>query len=168
MSSKKPSIPHRRRRPPLAAKPGLSSPAPLKESEITHFRSADQADDSPPIKSSELLMEFIEPFRVENETEEVLKRLLGLGSLAWNLANAPQDEREQKIKQAVSRFGGTVLDDASRERLQEMEHSLRVLIQHKLTLYSQYTFYVVDYTLTEYQDSWNLAVAIVHRPPQEP
>jgi hypothetical protein len=58
-------------------------------------------------KMSEVLLDFIEPYRDLTDSDAAFERLISVGALAWNMALLPEIEREQSLDNlAESFFGG--------------------------------------------------------------
>ena len=53
-------------------------------------------------KMSEVLLDFIEPYREDAESEGDLRSLLSMGIGAWNVALLPKAEREDVINQVIA------------------------------------------------------------------
>jgi hypothetical protein len=52
------------------------------------------------VKMSEVLDEFVAPFKEPNATEKELRILYSLGAIAWNIALLPADEQEKAFREA--------------------------------------------------------------------
>ncbi|MFM8307537.1 MAG: hypothetical protein ACKN87_10880, partial [Microcystis aeruginosa] len=55
------------------------------------------------VTMSEVLEDFIEPYRESNETKESMRRLLTLGTIAWNLAFLPESKRQEMIDRVFNK-----------------------------------------------------------------
>src|SRR6516162_3546673 len=53
---------------------------------------------------SEVLLEFISPYRDKAADDAALERLIGLGIMAWNVALLPEAEREKTIDEFAERL----------------------------------------------------------------
>ena len=63
------------------------------------LRSGDQ------FKMAEVLLDFIEPYRRNLESERELRCLVTIGQLAWNAALLPEEKRQRVIRRIID--GGT-------------------------------------------------------------
>ncbi len=92
------------------------------------------------LKMSEVLEEFIEPFKGQWQTEEDLNKLLGVAVIAWNAALLPEGEREEFIEQT--------LQSAPAEVRADLHTILMELIRRKLALFADIQRSIIDYELT--------------------
>jgi hypothetical protein len=51
---------------------------------------------------SEVLLEFIEPYRNLAHNDSALKKLIALGVVAWNVSLLPEDQREKSLDDFAS------------------------------------------------------------------
>ena len=57
---------------------------------------ANSAEDD--IKMSEILEQFMEPYRDFDETEDAFRKLITLSILSWNMMLFPEKDREAKLE----------------------------------------------------------------------
>ena len=109
---------------------------------------------SPPgqVRMSDVLEEFIEPFREPTHDAGDLKLLLSLALIAWNAALLPVTERNQMIDGII---GKTLPPDVKAEAV----GMIRKLIERKEKDFAHYPRRIVDYQLTTTKDGWHLSVA---------
>lgn len=112
-------------------------------------------------KMSEVLLDFIAPYRESAETDEEMERLLVAGIAAWNLALLPEAAREAAIADVARRslLGGSVIRRlASRLRsavlgpsvdLVEFRQLLGALVARKLGYFAENRRFILDYELSE-------------------
>ena len=111
-----------------------------------------------PLKMSEVLEEFVEPFRVDpdDETTEDFRELLGVGAIAWNVALHPEGpEREQVI--ASIRDGE--LKHEPRDVRNNFLNLLQALIERKDRLFPYIRRSIQSFQLTETDEGYHLIVA---------
>lgn len=102
-------------------------------------------------KMSEVLLDFIEPYSEQWETEEELDMLLSLGLLAWNAALFSGRKRRQFIKSLQQ----VVPPDVRRD----MSLIIKEMIQRKDEHFAANRRMIVDFQLTMTSEGPHLSVA---------
>jgi hypothetical protein len=137
---------------------------------------------------SDVILEFIEPFREHAEDDLSLKGLIGCGITVWNLSLLPKSDRENLIPQVVSELwssqrprstadpAGLQPETATRKpdvpegaNLVDMcgiEEILRAMIERRLEHFAQYRRFIVDYKITATGDGLHLLVASTPMDPE--
>jgi len=95
-------------------------------------------------KMSEVLMEFLEPYSDEWETEDQLRRLLTVGFVAWNAAIAPEDERQKLFESLLTKLPPDVQEDfmdvvkilMEKKKLPKFVNNKRLVLDYHLTMRS--------------------------------
>ena len=93
-----------------------------------------------PVKMSEVLEEFIEPYMGQWKTLDDLSKLLNVAAIAWNMALAPAKERETSIQEMMEK----VPSDA-RAGLREV---IEEMVRRKLAHFASNRRMIVGVTVT--------------------
>lgn len=116
------------------------------------------ADSTPPLrieKMSEVLEEFVEPFRYpEHEGEDEFRALLVFGTIAWNVALLSEDERKEKLDEAYQEFGA----ELSQQSAALSREFLDVLVDWKLQNFAENRRLILSVELRDEGDSLRLKV----------
>lgn len=109
------------------------------------------------IKMSEVLYDFIEPYSegIESKTERY--QLLTLAVLAWNLSLLSEDKQQEGIEMLIKE--GTKGSNAYVQEQTRMV--IDELIQRKTLYFADYTQVIVDFSLQETGDEYNISVASI-------
>ncbi len=89
---------------------------------------------------SEVLLDFIDPYRDDSMSEFQLRTLIATGSLAWNTAMLPQESRGEILDGAVR--------DAISEGADEFRELLFEMIERKQKYFARLTRFILSYQLT--------------------
>ena len=82
------------------------------------------------VKMSEVLEEFIAPYREFADTEEAFRKLLVTAVIAWNTALFSAEEREAHLEKMLEAFpeevrAGTSMDPSTRSQTAKEYHGIR-------------------------------------------
>ncbi len=110
------------------------------------------------VKMSEVLGEFVKPYKQYAETIDDFRVLIAMGSAAWNVALIPEHKREKIFQGAMDNLPFANRGDA-KEILSE-------LIARKEKYFPQYCRMILDYDVTAEGSTWNITV--VSSPMEEP
>ena len=112
---------------------------------------------SPPgeAKMSEVLEEFIEPYREVDETLKETIRLLTLATLAWNMALFAPEQQQEMMDQVLT----DELVEGDQELKAEIQELIKELIRRKNRYFSQYKRMIVDFELKDQGNGYYLSVA---------
>lgn len=103
-------------------------------------------------KMSDMLDELVEPFADEADTEGAYTNLITIGVIAWNTAVLPRDQLDESLAILKSNF-------PDKEDFDTAQGLLFELMKRKLELFPDEQRLVVDFSLTQENDSWHLQVA---------
>jgi len=103
------------------------------------------------IKMSEILEQFMEPFRDFDETEDAFRKLITLSILSWNMMLFPEKDRKAKLEGLLTSFP----EDIRREGRGIIEQ----MMSRKERFFSNYKRTILGYELTDTGDGWHLSVA---------
>jgi hypothetical protein len=112
---------------------------------------------SPPgyAKVSEVLEDFIEPYREFTQTKEAARRLLTLATIAWNAALLPEPERQEMIDQIINED----LVERDKKLKAEIQDLIQELIARKNRYFSEYKRMIIDFELKKVGSGYHLSVA---------
>jgi hypothetical protein len=92
------------------------------------------------VKMSEVLLDFIEPYRDHCHSEEALRRLIVVSLVAWNAALVPEAERAKLIADLTQTVPSEVRGD--------MLSIVGEMLLRKQTYFADNKRFIVDYELT--------------------
>ena len=92
------------------------------------------------VKMSEVLLDFIDPYRDDRMSEFQLRTLIAAGALAWNTAMLPQESRREILEGAVR--------DAISAGAEEFRELLSEMIERKQRYFARVTRFILSYQLT--------------------
>jgi hypothetical protein len=87
-------------------------------------------------KISEVLFEFVAPFRVDSSSEEELRVLINLGVIAWNALLMPPKLRESTVRKCMAELPETVqimFEQMVVRRIELFAHDRRIIVDFKMT-----------------------------------
>ena len=105
-------------------------------------------------KMSDVLEDFVEPYRDTADTKDAYQKLLMLGMMAWNAALLPVKEQQNMLQQLLDRLPHTSAEDKK-----ALMAFLRELIERKLKYFSQNRRAILSIDLQETGDGYYLSVA---------
>lgn len=101
-------------------------------------------------KMSEVLLDFIEPYRENARSEDELRTLITIGLVAWNAALLPKESREQTIDRMINR---DVHDGAG-----EFRQFVYEMIERKQRWFAPIKRLILGYDLTFTENGPHLSV----------
>jgi hypothetical protein len=107
-------------------------------------------------KMSEILREFIEPFREFADTTEAMHRLLATALVAWNTALMPEAERAESLK--------VVSENLPPDTVEDFYAIVEEMVERKERYFAQYNRYILEYELTETENDYHIAVISTEGP----
>lgn len=119
---------------------------------------------SPPgeAKMSEVLTDFVRPYRLEADTEEAYRNLLELAIIAWNTSLLSQPEQQEMVNRMLTEG----FPKATKELKQEVKDILEELITRKYQYYSENKRFIVEFDLKDLGRDYHLSVAsTLNEPP---
>ncbi len=102
------------------------------------------------VKMSEVLKEFVAPYREFANTEEAFRKLLVTAVIAWNAALFSAKERKAHLEKILVAFPEEVRADA-RAIVSE-------LVERKEKFFSEYKRMIIDYKVTDIGEDYHLVV----------
>ncbi len=107
------------------------------------------------LKMSDVLLDFIAPYRSAVNATDAYHRLLTLAILAWNASFLSAKEQGEMVERVVD--GG--LPSESEELRSGLKQIVYEMIERKRTHFSEYRRNILDYELTDTGAEYRLAVA---------
>jgi hypothetical protein len=101
-------------------------------------------------RMSEVIFEFIEPYRENVQSEDELRCLITTGLVAWNAALLPTERREETINQIINR--------GVRDGANEFREIVYEMIERKETWFAQIKRMVLGFDLTMTERGPHLSV----------
>ena len=134
-----------------------NSLASLKQKLRKNSSSFDKMIVSPPeeVKMSEVLEEFVEPYKEFAETKKATRRLLTLATVAWNMTLFSPSEQQKMMEQ----FFTDEIVEANQELKAEIQKLIKELMERKNRYFSQYKRMIVDFELIDQGNGYYLSVA---------
>ncbi|SRR5579883_163044 len=96
-------------------------------------------------KMSEVLLEFIEPYREYVDTKAAMKRLIGMAVMAWNTSLEPENEQEEMVEEIVNE----IVKDDDEELKKQAKQILEELITRKKSYFSENKRMIMDVTINK-------------------
>jgi hypothetical protein len=118
----------------------------LEEKEILYQPSGE-------VKMSEVIMDFIEPYREYANTYEAHRKLITLALLAWNAALLPENEQKAMVEKVVGSL------KLSKSDTEGMMNIVEEMIERKNKYFVDYTRTILDYQLSYAEEGFHLSVA---------
>jgi hypothetical protein len=106
-------------------------------------------------KMSDVLEDFIEPYRDMADTEDAFRKLLTLALLAWNAALLPEDRRRTMIDETLG-AGFSRASEADRSQAREF---VEVMVRRKEEYFPSNRRAIISFELTDKGDDYHLSVA---------
>ena len=102
------------------------------------------------VKMSEVLEDFIEPYKQFAETKEAYQKLLTTAVAAWNVMLFPEKERSSRLDDLLA----TLPKDVRKDGKQIIEE----LMVRKERFFSQYKRMIIDFEIRGVGGDWHLSV----------
>ena len=102
------------------------------------------------VKMSQVLEEFIAPYREFADTEEAFRKLLVTAIIAWNTALFSAEEREAHLEKMLEAFPEQVRADG--------RAIINELMERKERYFSEYRRMIIDYEVTDTGEDYHLIV----------
>jgi hypothetical protein len=102
------------------------------------------------IKMSDVLGQFVEPYKASAQTEDAYRKLITLAVVAWNVTLFPEQERESHLEKLLEVFPGELRDDG-RKIIRELMHRKERFFPHHKRM-------IMGFELTDTGTSWHLSV----------
>ena len=121
-------------------------------------------------KMSEVLLDFIEPYRQFANTDEAMERLVVMGITAWNVSLLPEHKRDTMLTElaAAALSGGSLVRRiASRVRtaifgqsrdVADFKQIVYEMVERKLQHYAENRRFIANYKLSQTKDDIHLFV----------
>lgn len=103
-------------------------------------------------KTSQALLDFVAPLLDDYGSEISVKKIIGVGIMAWNLSLMPEEGRRKAFIKGTADLSPSVQD------LPMMQDFMTWLIARKKTYFDKYKRPILDYRLTDLGDRYNLQV----------
>jgi len=99
---------------------------------------------------SEVLLDFIEPYTEEAQSEDEFRSLITMGLVAWNTALLPEEIREQTLDRLI--------DEAVRDGADDFRQVIHEMIERKQRWFAQIKRLMLKYDLTVSEKGCHLSV----------
>jgi hypothetical protein len=101
-------------------------------------------------KMSEVLMDFIRPYRHIATTTEVMHKLITTALVAWNTALLPEEEQAARLQEVAKIFPDEAVED--------FYASVREMMARKRKYFAEYDRTILDYELVDRGDDYHISV----------
>jgi len=107
------------------------------------------------VRMSDVLADFVEPYRQSADTEEAYRKLLTLAVMAWNTALLPEKAQHAMVDRVLDE-GLPTAPPELKTGLKEIVHRL---MARKKVYFSENKRTIIDFELTDTGRGYHLAVA---------
>jgi len=107
------------------------------------------------VKMSEVLAEFVEPYRELGDTEDNYRKLLELAIAAWNASLLPEEGQQDMVDELFDK-GMPTVEEEVKTGLKEI---VNMLIARKRAYFADCRRAIVDFELTDTGSGYHLTVA---------
>ncbi len=104
---------------------------------------------------SEVLEDFVEPYRDFDGTQDEFRNLLNMGMLAWNAALLPEHERPAMIEKLLA-AGLSRASEADRALARQF---VELLVRRKLEHFAANRRAIISFQLTDRGGDYHISVA---------
>jgi len=108
------------------------------------------------IKMSDVLEEFVDPYREFAETQEAYRKLLAVAIVAWNVTLFPEKDRLSRLDEFLVALPKDVREN-SREIIEE-------LMVRKEKFFSRHRRIIIDFELADTGGQWHLSIVSAAAP----
>ena len=102
------------------------------------------------VKMSEVLLDFIEPYKQFADTTDEMHRLISTALVAWNTALLPEAQQKQSLQNIAQTLPADAIED--------FYAIVEEMMERKNKYFAQYTRYILDYELTGRGGSYQIYV----------
>jgi hypothetical protein len=106
-------------------------------------------------KMSQALLDFVAPLLADYGSEISVKKIIGVGIMAWNLSLLPEEERRKALIKVTADLSPSAKD------LPIMQDILTWLMIRKKTYFDKHQRQIMDYKLSDFGDRYSLQVVAV-------
>jgi hypothetical protein len=103
------------------------------------------------VKMSEVIMDFVEPYRDYAHTYEEFNELIALAVVTWNAALLPEDEGEKMVDRLTGVFSPSEAED--------FKEIVETLMERKRRYFSDNKRLILDYHVSDSGEDFYLSVA---------
>jgi hypothetical protein len=101
-------------------------------------------------KMSEVLMEFIRPYRDAAPTTEAMRQLITTALVAWNTALLPEEDQAARLQEVAKIFPDEAVED--------FYAIVREMMARKRKYFAQYDRKILDYQLVDRGHDYHISV----------
>lgn len=105
-------------------------------------------------KMSDVLEDFVEPYREMADTQDAFRKLLTLALLAWNAALLPEDRRRAMIEDTI----GAGFSRATEEERAQVRLLVEALVRRKEGYFAENQRAIISFELTDTGNNYHLSV----------
>jgi len=109
-------------------------------------------------KMSQALLDFVDPLLENYGSEVPVKKILGVGIMAWNLSLFPEGERRKLLVQVVEALSSETED------VKAMHETMTWLIDRKKQYFGRHKRHILEFKLSDLGDRYNLQVVSLDVP----
>jgi len=109
-------------------------------------------------KMSQVLLDFVDPLLENFGSEIPVKKILGVGIMAWNLSLFPDGERRKLLVQVVKDLSPETGD------VKAMHETMTWLIDRKKQYFDRHKRHILEFRLSDFGDRYDLQVFSVDVP----
>jgi len=106
-------------------------------------------------KMSEVLEDFIAPYKQQADTEEAMQKLLTVAVVAWNASFFSESEQQEHIEKMQAEG----MPDAPDQVKTEFKEIVSQFISRKKRYFSEYKRLIIDFDLKDIGGQYHLSVA---------
>lgn len=115
-------------------------------------------------KMSEVLEDFIAPYKQQADSEEAMQKLLTVAVVAWNASFFSESEQQEQIETMLAEG----MPGASEQLKTEFKDIVNQFISRKKRYFSEYKRLIIDFDLKKIGGKYHLSVASTASTVDEP